>query len=89
MQRSLDHWEGGIRATGGAIVPEKSHWYLIDFKWDQGNWHYATKEDAPATLTVQDSTGQRCTLDQLSTHEARRTLGVRLAPDGNDQEEVT
>jgi hypothetical protein len=89
MQRSLDHCEGGIRAFGGAIVPEKSHWYLIDFKLDQGNWHYATKEDAPATLTVQDSTGQRCTLDQFSTHEARRTLGVRLAPDNNDQEEVT
>jgi hypothetical protein len=30
--QALDLWEGGIRATGGAIVPEKSHWYLIDFK---------------------------------------------------------
>jgi hypothetical protein len=25
MQQALDLWEGGIRATGGAIVPEKSH----------------------------------------------------------------
>jgi hypothetical protein len=30
MQQALDLQEGGIRATGGAIVPEKSHWYLID-----------------------------------------------------------
>jgi hypothetical protein len=25
----MQHWEGGIRATGGASVPEKSHWYLV------------------------------------------------------------
>jgi hypothetical protein len=36
MQQALDLWEGGIRATGGAIVPE--NWYLIDFKRrQQGN----------------------------------------------------
>jgi hypothetical protein len=31
MQSSLTAWEGGIRATGGAIIPEKSHWYLVEF----------------------------------------------------------
>ena len=31
MQEMLDIWEGGIRATGGAIIPEKLHWYLVDF----------------------------------------------------------
>jgi len=24
LQHSLKHWEGGLRATGGAIVPEKN-----------------------------------------------------------------
>jgi hypothetical protein len=42
MQRALLAWEGGLRATGGAIVPEKSHWYLIDFIWDKGIWQYKT-----------------------------------------------
>ena len=32
MQQALDLSEGGIRATGSAIVPEKSHWYLIAIK---------------------------------------------------------
>jgi hypothetical protein len=27
MQRMLDHWEGGLRATGGALVPSKRYWY--------------------------------------------------------------
>jgi hypothetical protein len=26
IQRALTAWEGGIRATGGAIEPKKSHW---------------------------------------------------------------
>jgi hypothetical protein len=39
MQQALDMWEGGIRATSGAIVLEKSHWYLINVTWQQGNWN--------------------------------------------------
>jgi hypothetical protein len=38
MQAAVDHWEGGLRASGGALVPSKSHWYLVDFKWKNGSW---------------------------------------------------
>jgi hypothetical protein len=38
MQRALDTWEGALRAMGGAIVPEKSFWYLIGFQWIEGAW---------------------------------------------------
>ena len=34
FQLSLDMWAGGLKATGGALVPAKSSWCLIDFKWD-------------------------------------------------------
>jgi hypothetical protein len=34
MQGVLDRWGGLLRATGGAIVPSKSYWYAIDFKWN-------------------------------------------------------
>ena len=36
LQSAVTDWEGGIRATGGAIVPKKTHWYLVDFKWVRG-----------------------------------------------------
>jgi hypothetical protein len=85
MQQALDLWEGHIRATGGAIVPEKSHWYLIDFKWQQGNWRYVTEIEVPAQLCVRDCDGNIAALERLSVSDARRTLGVKLAPDGNDQ----
>jgi hypothetical protein len=29
MQAAMDAWEGGLRATGGALEPEKSFWYLF------------------------------------------------------------
>ena len=31
MQKFVEHWEGGLRATGGALRVDKSAWYLIDF----------------------------------------------------------
>jgi hypothetical protein len=45
MQDFVDLWEGSIRATGGALEPSKSYWYLIDFKWipDKLRWDYKKK----------------------------------------------
>jgi hypothetical protein len=83
MQSSLTAWEGGIRATGGAIVPEKSHWYLVEFGWKDGNPFYKTVHDSPGKLEVNDIHGKPQRLRQLEPWEAVRTLGVRLAPDGN------
>jgi hypothetical protein len=33
MQRFITNWEGGLRATGGALRVNKSFWYLIGFVW--------------------------------------------------------
>jgi endonuclease/exonuclease/phosphatase family metal-dependent hydrolase len=59
MQTVIDHWEGGLRATGGAIVPKKSYWYLIDWIWEKGNWRYATIDDIPGNLTIRDTCGTK------------------------------
>jgi hypothetical protein len=88
MQDALSAWEGGLKVTGGAIVPEKSNWYLIDFVWDKGNWRYKTMEKTAATLRIRNCTGTVKVLERLETHDARRTLGVRLAPDGNNAAEA-
>ena len=34
MQDSIDLWEGGLKTTSGAIVPEKSWIYPLDFVFD-------------------------------------------------------
>ena len=84
MQSSMDHWEGGIRATGGAIAPEKSFWYLVDFVWKNDKWHYASDKEAPGEITVLDTERRRQTLTRLKPSEARQPLGVFVAPDGNE-----
>ncbi len=33
MQETITCWEGIITTAGGAIAPEKSWWYLVDFNW--------------------------------------------------------
>jgi len=88
MQGGLDLWEGLLKVTGGAIVPFKSFWYLIDFEWKEGKWAYKSSSEAPATLTVKDLNGECHTLTHLEPHEARHSLGVQSAPDGNNKEQV-
>jgi hypothetical protein len=83
IQESLNAWKGGIRATGGAIEPTKSHWYLVDFAWKHGNPVYKTVEEIGASLQVRDPYGVVQPVKQLQPWQAERTLGVRLAPDGN------
>jgi hypothetical protein len=37
MQQAIDTWEGGLRASGGALVPAKSYWFLIHFIFEKNN----------------------------------------------------
>jgi hypothetical protein len=85
MQGAVDAWNGGVRVTGGALSPSKSFWYLIDFQWSNGEFKYASIEESPATISVVGENGVRQELERLSPKEARRTLGVYLAPDGNNE----
>jgi hypothetical protein len=87
MQRSLDLWAGGLASTGGQLEAAKTFWYNIHFQWNNGMWRYSTQDERPAQLTMQQSDGSRIMLEQVDVQEGRRTLGVRLAPDGNNQTE--
>lgn len=42
IQQMAALWSGGIRATGGAINPDKCFWWLLDFEWDsrEGRWSF-------------------------------------------------
>jgi hypothetical protein len=83
LQLALDTWEGGLKASGGAIVPEKTFWYLVSFKWVGRNWMYQSIDDAPGSLYVNDIHGNRKLLRRLEPTQAEVTLGVALAPDGS------
>ena len=63
MQKVVTKWEGGICATGGALDPKKSHWYLIDFIWTNGQWTLASKSDHDCTISIKDSNGKQVIID--------------------------
>jgi len=88
MQVALSLWEQGLCAMGGALVPKKSFWYLIDFKWQGSKWKYAKYAMEPGELLMKDHTQQEKPIRQLEADEAQQTLGIYLAPDGNNQTQI-
>lgn len=45
---------GCLSATSGALVPEKTFWYVVDFKWAGGHWRYKTISETPGYLYAND-----------------------------------
>jgi hypothetical protein len=90
MQSILDHWEGGLHATGRALVPPKSYWYGIDFKWHKTKlkWEYKTIAQLPGSLHMKDHQHDLTLLERLEVDEARETLGLWIAMDGNQVKQV-
>jgi hypothetical protein len=83
LQEAIDTWEFSLKSTCGAIVPEKTVWWLVCFKWSGAEWQYAGIKDEPGELQVNDISDHRKTITRLEPHQACETLGVYLAPDGN------
>ena len=89
MQEALDHWEGGLCTSGGALVPYKSHWYLVDFKWKNGSWKYCSTADRPGVITMRDHRGDRVPLERVEVTEARKSLGVMISGDCSSTAEAS
>ena len=89
MQIAINRWEGGLKATGGEIVPEKSWVYPISFQWDHnGCPSYRSIQQLNRDVTFKDKDGQRVPLQLLEASKGMKTLGVILAPDGNNSDAV-
>jgi len=87
MQESLNLWHRLLQATGGNLVPEKCFWYLINFRWEHTHWKYVKWQEDDQTLSIACSDGSKVKIPCLDMSNTRQTLGVRLAPDGNNKAE--
>lgn len=89
MQDYIDRWEGGLKATGGAIRPDKTFAYPISFHWENsGASRYETVQEIDRTLTVKDHNNIRHELKQYDAHIGKDNLGVLLAPSGDMTSEI-
>jgi len=61
-------------------------WYYIHNTWSQGRWRYTSKPN-PRDMQVPDDNNASIRIPELPPSEAQRTLGVWLAPDGNNADE--
>ena len=86
LQKSVDTWQGSLRSTGGALDigdNNKSYCYCLDYEWDhKGRWNYRDVSD-DVNLTMANDNGVSVNIPLCQPNKARRTLGVRLAPDGS------
>lgn len=89
MQTEIDRWEGGLKTTGGAIVPEKSWIYKMNFEANEHGDMILQLEDIDSGhFTVLDCNDVRKPLPSVNINKGKETLGVYLAPDGNNQDAV-
>ena len=87
-QTALNYWEGGLRATGGAIVPKKTFWILFEFLWKKNRWTLATEEDIPGDIYVKNSERVRVKLRRSHPKIGEETLGIFMSADGSEGEEI-
>ncbi len=60
----------------GALVPEKTFWYSVDFEWVDGEWNISVMEDTDANLTMLDAQNRVQEIKCLASDIAKETLGV-------------
>ena len=84
-QRALGLWEGLLRATGGALAPEKSYWYLLEVINKNGQWVLSTNTNDHHSLHL------KCghTVQRLPPTTSKEALGIQVRPDASMEDEVT
>ena len=84
-QAAQNYLRGLFWATGGAIHPSKSFWWLIDFNWNDGVPSLKKKPRRGGNITIEDKDGIRVPITRCEFNEAKRVLGVHLAPHDKGQ----
>jgi len=68
------------------LVPEKCFWYYIHNTWSQGRWQYSPNPNS-RDMHIPDDNNTPIQIPELLPSKVHRTLGVWLAPDGNNEDE--
>ena len=84
FQAMMTCWNGGIRATGGLIAPEKTRWFLLSFFWDGTDWQYHTKDSLPGDIYLPDINGDLYTVTREEPTSAFVLLSFNNPLSGGD-----
>jgi hypothetical protein len=89
MQLTAQRWERLLYATGGALNLTKCFWYGIEWTFSPAGapTMLPSTEGHQISLSSGSDFDNPQPIQRISTSIGKRTLGVRLAPDGNDTQE--
>jgi hypothetical protein len=88
-QAGTQTWERLLYSSGGALELKKHFWYLIYWQWVNGHPQMAMNLSCPGIIAlISGNLPNYQVIPRLEVWEARRTLGVHPAPDGNYQKEA-
>jgi hypothetical protein len=81
-------WKRILYSSSGALELKKCFWYLVHWQWVNGRPEMAPNVSCPGIIALTSGNVPNYTvIPRLEVWEARRTLGVCPAPDGNFQKE--
>ena len=87
IQSMLTLWDEVMEVTGAAIATDKCWWYAVKFLWNKGRWKMVDAGNKH-TLKVRDKNKVMQTINYLPNDTAKEMLGVFLAPNGNQNEQI-
>lgn len=87
MQAKLNLWNDLVTVTGGILLPEKCWWYLVSFKYISGKL-IASDSMEEHSLWMNDTNNRRQALKRIPVSIGNNMLGVHLAPDGNNSDQI-
>ena len=82
IQDLINSWNSLMEVTGGALCPEKSWWYLVDYAWHRRKC-IAHDAGGGYDLIAAGPTGERVALSRLSCSDSSEMLGIWVAPNGD------
>ena len=81
IQQATTDWGMLVQATGGAVKPSKSFWYLMSWKFDRGRAVLKSKEEVSRhSISIPQSDGTTAVIPLEANHVTKKTLGVWSNP---------
>jgi len=91
MQHIAPYWEQLLYTTGGALALEKCFFVAMDLKVVYDQYHLKTNKELVLDIALYsgDTIDVHTAIPQRDSSDGPRNLGARLAPSGNNVEEMS
>jgi len=88
LQCNLDIWQGGVKATGGALSLDKCSWSGLFYFFKAGQWKLHSLQSYLAILTIREGL-QVLPLKRYEPDEAVKVVSVHQSLSGSMAAQIT